>query len=412
MMQIRVDEKRVELLHNNSRFVILVAGRRWGKTWLSLTWLLSGKFTTNDIRFFVAPTYRQGKLIAWNVLKQMLSDTKCQFNETELKAILPNNNEIRIVGADRANLLRGVGLTKVVLDEFAYMKPEVWQMVILPMLSTTRGRALFTGTPSGYNHFHSLFLRAMNDPDWAVYEYKTRDGGCVDPDEIALAEKEMDERTFRQEFEATFETYEGTLYYNFDPVQVVKSTVTRDERSPLWLTCDFNKSPMIWLVCQEVDGHIIVIDEMVMKYNAKTQHLIREFCKKYDHVKEKMIYVTGDASSKYETHRDFTSDYVLIRDELINNNWHVILKVPRKNPNINNRVNVICSLIQHKRISITDKAQYLISDLQSNETDGKGAKSKVDPMRTHASDAFDYISWILFADKFYTTQKNHQMIGG
>ena len=103
---------------------------------------------------------------------------------------------------------------------------------------------------------------------------------------------------------------------------------------------------------------------------------------------------------------------MLIRDELKNNGWHVILKVPRKNPNINNRVNVVCSLIQHKRISITDKAQYLISDLQSNESDNKGAKNKTDPMRTHASDAFDYITWILYADKFYTTQKQHQMIGG
>ena len=122
-MQIKVDPKRVELLNDHPRFVILVAGRRWGKTWLSLTWLLSGKFTVNDIRFFVAPTYRQGKLIAWNVLKQMLSDTRCQFNETELKVILPNNNQIRIVGADRANLLRGVGLTKVCLDEYVGIVP-------------------------------------------------------------------------------------------------------------------------------------------------------------------------------------------------------------------------------------------------------------------------------------------------
>jgi len=413
-MEVRVDQRRLGILHDKSKFIILVAGRRWGKTWLSLTWLISGSIGANENRFFVAPTYRQGKMVAWSVLKQMMADTECKFNETELRVDLPNNSVIRIVGADRADSLRGIGLKRVVLDEYAFMKPDVWQMVILPMLSSTNGRALFSGTPSGYNHFHKLFIKATDQDDWSVYEYRTNDGGNVPQSEVDRARDEMDERTFRQEFEATFESYEGRLYYNFNPTEIVKSSLGYQQGNELWLTCDFNKSPMVWLVCQRMnDGSMTVIQELIIRHNAKTQHLIRQFCKEYDHVQNKVLYLTGDASNKYESHRDYSSDYMIIMDTLRDHKWHVVNRVPKKNPNINNRVNVMCSLFHHKKISITDQATLLINDFNANESDGKGAKDKKDPMQTHASDACDYLTWMLYANEFYsTTNRPNQLYGG
>lgn len=412
-MEVKVDQRRLDILHDPHKFLILVAGRRWGKTWLSLTWLISGTIGANENRFFVAPTYRQGKMVAWSVLKQMLSDTVCRFNETELRVDLPNNSVIRIVGADRADSLRGIGLKRVVLDEFAFMKPDVWQMVILPMLASTNGRALFSGTPSGYNHFHRLFIKATDQKDWGVYEYKTNDGGNVPQVEIDRAREEMDDRTFRQEFEATFESYEGRLYYNFDPTDIVKKSLKYMQGNELWLTCDFNKAPMVWLVCQKLmDGSLTVLEELVIRHNAKTQHLIREFCKKYDHVTNKVLYLTGDASNNYESHRDYSSDYMIIMDTLKDHRWHVVNRVPKKNPNINNRVNVMCSLFHHRKIQVTDQARLLINDFQSNESDGKGAKEKKDPMQTHSSDALDYLIWMLYANDFYSNKQNQQQFHG
>jgi len=326
-----------------------------------------------------------------------------------LRVDLPNNSVIRIVGADRADSLRGIGLKKVVLDEYAFMKPDVWQNVILPMLSSTSGRALFSGTPSGFNHFHRLFIRATDESDWSCYEYKTIDGGNVPDAEIDRAEREMDQRTFRQEFEATFESYEGKLYYNFDPNAIVKRSLGWVQGTQLWLTCDFNKSPMVWLVCQKMaDGSLQIIEELVIRHNAKTQHLILEFCKKYKHIGNKLLYLTGDASNKYESHRDFSTDYQIIMEVLRENQWTVVNRVPKKNPNINNRVNVMCSLIHHNKIAITDQATLLINDLQSNESDGKGAKDKKDPIQTHASDAIDYLIWMLYANDFYSSTKTPQ----
>ena len=146
---------------------------------------------------------------------------------------------------------------------------------------------------------------------------------------------------------------------------------------------------------------------------TKSRHLIKDFCNKYKGAQQRLVYLTGDASNKYETHRDFTTDYMIIKDALELAQFKVVMRVPRKNPNINNRVNVVCSLIEHKKIVITDRAEFLINDLISNESDGKGSKSKVDPMQTHASDALDYIIWILYADKFYSNKlKQYTTTGG
>ena len=49
-------EKQIEIVENQSRFKVLSAGRRWGKTllgcWLCIAYALEGK-----LAWWVAPTY-------------------------------------------------------------------------------------------------------------------------------------------------------------------------------------------------------------------------------------------------------------------------------------------------------------------------------------------------------------------
>ena len=89
----------------------------------------------------------------------MFRDQPVKMNETNLSVTLPNEAEIRLVGADRPDNLRGSFLNRVVLDEIAYIKPGTFEEVIFPMLGTTKppGRALFTGTPNGMGSFKKYF---------------------------------------------------------------------------------------------------------------------------------------------------------------------------------------------------------------------------------------------------------------
>ena len=101
------------------------------------------------------------------------------------------------------------------MDEYASMKPEVWEMILRPTLADVKGGALFIGTPAGKNHFHKLWVEAQlseNEKDWESYQFVSTDNPFLDPDEIEAAKKSMSTQAFRQEFEATFESFSGGIF--------------------------------------------------------------------------------------------------------------------------------------------------------------------------------------------------------
>jgi len=204
---------RREILLDPHRFKVVVAGRRFGKTYLALMWLCLGNIEANERRWFIAPTYRQGKMIAFPVLRQIFRG-RAKINESELKVTLPNGAEICIKGADNEDSLRGAGLNRVVLDEYAMFKSHVWQEIVLPMLATTQGDAMFIGTPDGYNSLYDLYLKGQSDPEWMSWQYTTIEGGFVADDEIDRLKSNMDGRLYRQEMEASFETTGNRAAYN------------------------------------------------------------------------------------------------------------------------------------------------------------------------------------------------------
>ena len=109
-----------------TRFRVVVAGRRFGKTHLSIRELCyHAKEPDKDV-WYVAPTYKMARQIVWRKLKNKLQDLNwvAKTNETELTITLVNGSVIALKGADNYDSLRGVGLDFIVLDEFADIDPE------------------------------------------------------------------------------------------------------------------------------------------------------------------------------------------------------------------------------------------------------------------------------------------------
>jgi len=210
--------KQWEVFSNPSRFIVLVAGRRFGKTILAITDIIASAWNNPKSRsWYIAPTYRQAEMIAWKMLLDALpKEAIVKKDETRLEITLPNGAEIALKGADNEDALRGAGLNFVVLDEYAMMKQNVWQEIIRPMLTDTKGRALFIGTPKGKNSLWELYLKGQRKEDgFSSYLFKTVDNPYVDPQEVADAKKQMNERYFKQEYEASFEDYTGLIYPEF-----------------------------------------------------------------------------------------------------------------------------------------------------------------------------------------------------
>ena len=206
-MDWKIDDQRKEILNDKTRYKILSCGRRFGKSFFSVLFLLNKPLEANERRWIVFPTYRQAKMVSWNLLKSIFANKQATINETELSITLDNGAKIELKGADKPDSLRGVSTTMVVMDEYAFMKENVWGEIIQPTLAESRGEALFVGTPSGLNHFYDLFVKGQSDNgDYKSWQFTTLDGGFISKDEVENAKKNLDKRTFQQEYEASFLT--------------------------------------------------------------------------------------------------------------------------------------------------------------------------------------------------------------
>jgi phage terminase large subunit-like protein len=212
-IKVALHDAQMEIFKSPARFKVVSAGRRFGKSrlaaWVLLIKALQSK--SKDV-FYVGPTFQQSKDIMWSMLKELGQDVIKAAHENTAVLTLVNDRKIYLKGSDRPDTLRGVGLEYVVLDEYASMKPEVWEMILRPTLADVKGGAMFIGTPAGKNHFYKLYIEAQEEDDWQAFQFTSTDNPLLDPKEIAAAKSTMSTQAFRQEFEATFESFTGGIF--------------------------------------------------------------------------------------------------------------------------------------------------------------------------------------------------------
>ena len=283
------------MFNNSSRFKVVVAGRRFGKTVLALWVLLDIAWKNpNKICWYTAPTYRQAKQIAWTMLKSFIPpEFIASRNETDLTITLLNGSTISLRGADNYDSLRGVGLDALVLDEYADMEAEVWTEVLRPALSDKLGTALFIGTPAGFNHLYDLWLEADTKPGWKAWQFTTADGGNVPPAELEAARLDLDERTYKQEYEASFASLTGRVYYEFDRLLNVSADLV-DTGAELLVGMDFNINPMSAVVGVKAGNQLHIIDEFTIP-NGNTELMADAIQRKYP---ARRVQVYPDPSGK------------------------------------------------------------------------------------------------------------------
>ena len=215
MAELNIDlhPAQLKIFHSNKRFKVVAAGRRFGKSYLS-AWLLLIKAIQSESKdvFYVAPTFQQAKDIMWAMLKDLGKDLIAQAHENTAVLTLINGRKIYLKGSDRPDTLRGVGLSFLVLDEYASMKPVVWEQILRPTLADVKGECVMIGTPAGKNHFYDIYKDALDDDNWDAFQFNSTDNPFLPEEEIEAARKNMSSMAFRQEFEASFETGSGGIF--------------------------------------------------------------------------------------------------------------------------------------------------------------------------------------------------------
>ena len=200
---------------DNKRFQVVAAGRRTGKSrYAAWKLIVKGLEAKRGQIFYVAPTQGQARDIMWQALLEVGHPVISSSHVNNLQIKLVNGITIALKGADRPETMRGVSLYYLVMDEYADMKPEVWEQILRPALADLKGDAMFIGTPMGRNHFYDLhqYASISNDEDWQGYHFTSYDNPLLDAVEIEAAKKSMSAFSFRQEFMASFEAAGGELF--------------------------------------------------------------------------------------------------------------------------------------------------------------------------------------------------------
>jgi hypothetical protein len=344
--------------------------------------------------WYVAPTYRQAKQIVWRKLKHKLQDLRWakRINESELSITLKNGSVISLKGADNADSLRGVGLDYLVMDEFADIDPTAWYEVLRPTLADKEGGALFIGTPKGIGNWaHDLYSMSIEQPEiWASFQYTTIDGGNVKPEEIAAAKKDLDERTFRQEFMATFETYAGRIYYAFDRAGNVKE-LTELDLSVIYIGMDFNIDPMSAVIAVRKGDDLYVIDEIRM-YSSNTQETVAEIHSRYP--KSKIWVYPDPASRQRKTSAGGSTDLTILQ------NAGFVVKAPNSHTPVRDRINAVnsrlCDSTGIRHLFVSSKCKYTIEGLERHTYKEGTVQPDKESGYDHMMDALGYMVDYLF----------------
>jgi hypothetical protein len=401
-MDLHLHSTQGQVFRSPSRFRTVVAGRRWGKTRLAIAEILK-RVPSRRRLWYVAPTYDMARDVFWRDFLAAIPSgwVAGAPNETRLECWFRSGCMVQCKSADNPDALRGRGLDFVVPDEYQDMDPTVWTDVLAPSLLDTNGEALFLGTPKSFNHLHDAYQRGQ-DPspqwkDWASWQFRSLDAaaphGHLDPNLIEMFRQTLDERSFRQEFEASFEALAGRVYYGFARATHVKP-VALTPRLPVCVSVDFNIEPACAVIAQVEGQHVRVWREVKTRHagGEATRATARRAKQLLDEVGVRgPIRIYGDATGKAGKTTG-PADHAVLREVFPGATWCI----PTHNPHVRDRVasvNGRCQTMTGERyLSVDPTCVGLIADLEQVIFAANGDIDKTtNPELTHLSDALGYL---------------------
>ena len=380
--------------NDRHRFKVVIAGRRFGKSYLAIRELCYNARMPDKTVWYLTSSYRAAKMIVWKPLKKQLLELKWveKINESTLEITLKNGSIISLKGSDNPDSLRGASLSYCVIDEVAEVDPELFYEVIRPALADQQGGALFIGTPKGKSNWsYDLFTNQLDYAEqWASWQFTTLEGGFVSASEIEAARRDMSDRQFRQEFEATFETFEGRIAWSFERdknVMIIKDPDTQ----VLHIGVDFNVSPITAAIFVRHNDDMLQIDE-VMMHSSNTQELADEIKNRYPRSR---IFAYPDPSGRArKTAAGGATDFTILQ------NAGFTVKAPYRHNAVKDRINSfnarLCSSDSVRHLFIDPKCKHTIECLDKYQFKTDTQIPDKDHGWDHMFDAASYCVDFLF----------------
>ena len=260
-----------QVLDCDSRFIVMMAGRRFGKSLISQT--ISIDTAVNKKRVaYITPTYQLGKIFFKEIVDLLPLEIYSK-NESDLVINFITGGSIRFFTGERLDNLRGLKFHLAVIDEASFIPnlEDGWLNSIRPTLTDYKGRAIFLSTPRGKNYFFSLFSKA--EPNWQSFKFTTYDNPYIDPKEIDDARRQLPEVVFEQEYMANPAENAANPF----GTQFIRNCIHPVSTMPVVaFGIDLAKS-VDWTVIIGLDenGNVAYFDRFQMDWHNTKQNIIR-----------------------------------------------------------------------------------------------------------------------------------------
>lgn len=362
-MTIKAHKHQYEVYADKSRFRVICAGRRWGKSILAQLVILDWCLKSPGLYWIVSPTYRQGKQIHWRGLQQIIPQSWiAKKNEVELSITLNNGSIIELKGAENPDALRGVKLRGLVIDEIASIRNWEWlySEVLRPTLTDYEAPALFISTPKGFNHFHDLYQDGQGGKeDYKSWTFTSYDNPYIPRTEIDKARQDEGEDVFNQEYLAEFTRFTGLVYKEFDINQHVEPFEHyKDSPGDYIFGLDF--AVRGWTAATpcviKSDGKIYILDNYKVANETAKEHepKIVEMLETYASMSKYTGYADPAGWMKNQQKDDMVWS---IADDYEN------LPIVRANNEVTAGINYVRQLFKQNRIVIHSRCTDLIDEI-------------------------------------------------
>ena len=158
--------KQQEIIDDNHRFKIVIFGRQSGKSWLARREALERAINRHQRVLWTAQTSDNARG-HWNGIVSLLE--KANFpvkaiRQTSREIIFYGGGSLTVRSTHKPDPLRGLTVDFIICDEAAYYNngDYVWNSIIMPMVTASRGQVMITTTPNGHNWVHELYKQGLN----------------------------------------------------------------------------------------------------------------------------------------------------------------------------------------------------------------------------------------------------------
>lgn len=269
----------MEVHQSRKQFRVVCCGRRFGKSQLGKTEAIKSALTYSGEYDLISPpviligmpNLPMAKRVFFRPLCALLKDHPLveKINKSECIIHLKGNRpDIICLGLNDGfgERARGLRIWGFIGDEVQALSRGILDEVIIPAMADTPGSwALLTGTPKGkLNHLYDLTQRSKNPelaPDWDYFHFFTSDNPFVKRAEIARAKATLDPRTYRQEYEASFEDFAGKIFSELTDRHYID--VLPDQFDRTYLGIDWGDTNPALVVIGLKGDRYYVVDEWI-----------------------------------------------------------------------------------------------------------------------------------------------------